>query len=111
MKRRATRSSAPSEREAEQLRREIHALGDYAHVTVRCSHGHLVICGDDNEPVARLTPLAMGRFGLSFHRHTGRWEPMPFIGDLAEQAHTLTAVLAPYLQRCDFSDAKSGSDH
>jgi antitoxin (DNA-binding transcriptional repressor) of toxin-antitoxin stability system len=109
--RKSVRTAAPSEREAEILRREIHALGDYAHVTVRCQRGHLVICADDDAPVARLTPLGRGNFGMSFHRHTGAWEKMPFVGDLPEQASTLVATLAPYLQRYDFSDTKSGSDH
>ena len=109
--RKSGRDSPPSDRDAEQLRREIHSIGDYAHVTVRCSRGHLVICGDDDEPIARLTPLGMGRFGMSFHRHTGQWEPMPFVGDLPEQARTLTTTLAPYLQRWDCPVTKSGSDH
>ena len=105
------RTAAPTERDAEILRLEIHALGDYAHVTVRCQRGHLVIGTEDDDPVARLTPLGRRNFGMSFHRHTGAWEKMPFVGELAEQANTLVATLAPYLQRYAFPDTNSGSDH
>jgi hypothetical protein len=65
------------------LRRAIHALGDYEHVSVRAGRGHLTICGDDGAPVARATPLGAGQFGLSYHTHTGLWEPMPVVADLA----------------------------
>jgi len=33
---------------------------------------------------ARLTHLGAGTFGLSFEKHTGRWEKTPFVGPLAE---------------------------
>lgn len=33
---------------------------------------------------ARLTHLGAGVFGLSFMRHTGRWEKTPFTGELRE---------------------------
>ena len=102
---------APTDDDADQLRRELHALGDFSHVTVRSERGHLIISGDAGDPVARLTPLGSAQFGMSFHRHTGRWEPMPFVGDLSQQANNLVAALGPYLQRDDFSDSKSGSDH
>lgn len=102
---------APTDDDADRLRRELHALGDFAHVNVRAARGHLVITADGDDPVARLTPLGEGHYGMSFHRHTGRWEQMPFVGNLSEQASTLVAALGAYLQRYDFSDIKSGSDH
>jgi len=104
------RLSTPTQQDAEALRRAIHALGDYGHVTVRTARGHLNIFVDEGPPVARFTPLGAGQFGLSFRTHTGRWEPMPFMGDLVQLAHALVAALGPYLQRWDFSDRKSGSD-
>ncbi|HLA24434.1 MAG TPA: hypothetical protein VJ206_03495 [bacterium] len=102
-------ASAPTEQDAEHLRREIHTLGDYAHVGVRAERGHLLICPDD-EPVARLTPLGNEQYGLSFHSHTGRWEPMPFAGDLPQQARNIVSALGMYLER-SLSDSNSGSDH
>lgn len=109
--RKIAHTPAPTDDDAARLRREIHALGDFAHVTVRPARGHLVISGDGNDPVARLTPIGAGQYGMSFRRHTGLWEPMPFVGDLSQQANTLIAALGAYLQHDDFSDSKTGSDH
>jgi hypothetical protein len=106
-----TRLATPTGQDAEALRRAIHALGEYAHVTVRAERGHLTIFAHEGPPVARCTPLGGGQFGLSFRTHTGRWEPMPFVGDLTSLADDLVTTLAPYLQRWDFPDRNSGSDH
>jgi hypothetical protein len=106
-----TRRGWPTPTDADVLRRAIHALGDYGHVSVRAARGHLTICGDDGAPVARATPLGAGQFGLSFHTHTGRWEQMPVVADLTRLAHDLVGLLGPHLQRWDLPDRKSGSDH
>lgn len=105
------RRPGPTPEDADVLRRAIHALGDYGHVSVRAARGHLTIFVDAGAPVARATPLGAGQFGLSFHTHTGRWEPMPVVADLMRLAHDLVGLLGPYLQRFDFPDRKSGSDH
>ena len=52
-----------------------------------------------------------GHYGLSFMRHTGRWEPMPFSGPLQEMADTVVSTLGAYLARYDFPRGISGSDH
>jgi hypothetical protein len=106
-----TQGLRPTPDDADVLRRAIHALGDYGHVSVRAARGHLTICVDEGVPVARATPLGAGQFGLSFHTHTGRWEPMPVVVDITRLAHDLVGLLGPYLQRWDFPDRKSGSDH
>jgi hypothetical protein len=98
-------------REAETL---IHARGNYAHVHVRPSRNHLVVeleGGERREPVARLTYLGERRFGLSFHRHTGRWEPMPFSGPLEAATSELVQMLGPYLVPLDFPLDISGTGH
>jgi antitoxin (DNA-binding transcriptional repressor) of toxin-antitoxin stability system len=105
------RSTAVSALEADALQRVLHALGDYAHVVVRAERGHLNVFVDDGPPVARVTPLSTNQYGLSFHSHTGRWEKMPFVGELVPLAHDLVTALGPDLERPDFSDRKSGSDH
>lgn len=110
-RRHAPSKSPPSDREARQLRDAIHLLGNYTHVDVRARRGHLTIYAGDQLPVARLTPLGSGWYALSFHSHTGRWEPMPFSGPLPAMADTLVTALGPHLERWDFSDWKSGSDH
>jgi len=110
--RRAARlATTPTEQEAERLQAEIRALGEYGHVSVRSARGHLSIFAGDELPVARLTPLGAGQYGLSFMRHTGRWEPMPFSGRLSNMADTLVSTLGPYLARYDFSSGINGSDH
>ena len=103
--------ATPTEQEAERLQAGIRALGDYAHVSVRLTRGHLGIFAGDGQPVARLTPLGAGQYGLSFMRHTGRWEAMPFSGHLADMADTVISTLSPYLARYDFPSVMSGSDH
>ena len=95
---------------ARRLEHSIHELGPFDHVHARALRGHLNLYNED-DPVARLTPLGGGGYRLSFRRHTGRWEPMPFAGPLDEMAATLVTTLEPYLQRWTFPDTNSGSDH
>jgi len=106
-----TRSTPVSPVEADTLQRALHALGDYAHVAVRVERGHLNVFVDDGAAVVRVTPLGATQYGLSFHSHTGRWEKMPFVGELVPLAHDLIAVLGPYLERADFSGGTRGSGH
>jgi hypothetical protein len=101
----------PPQDAADELVRAIQALGDYSHVTVRPTRGHLNVYAGNEDPVARLTALGAGLYRLSFHTHTGRWEPMPFMGDTPKIAQTLVTCLAPYLEPDDFPGGKSGSDH
>ena len=96
--------------EVAQLTAAIHGLGNYTHVTVEAQRGFLYIHAND-EPVARLTRLAGDHYGLSFHHHTGRWEPTPFTGDLAQLAAVLVAEFGAYLASYDFPSTESGSDH
>ena len=88
----------------------IRADGRHDHVTVRAERGHLYVEVDE-EPIVRLDPLARDQYGLSFHRHTGRWEPTPFTGDVGRLADVITTVFAPHLESYDFPPTKSGSDH
>jgi hypothetical protein len=112
MKARKLRSrSKPTDEVAERLRAAIHSVGDYKHVQVRAERGHLNIYADEFDPVARLTPLGGGEYGLSFRNHHGRWEPMPFAGTIRELAQVIVTTLGIYLERWDFSVTKSGSKH
>jgi hypothetical protein len=109
----ATRNpKAVTDQAAHQLQAGIRRLGNFEHVSARVQRGHLVVVsGDDEWPVARLTLLGGDHYALSFRRHDGRWEPMPFAGPLDDVATTLATTLAPYLQPVDFPSAISGSDH
>ena len=109
--RKPTRLPTPTPQEAATLQQAVQTLGDYAHVSVRAGRGHLNIFVHDGDPVARCTPLGAGHYGLSFHNHSGRWEPIPIIADLSRLARDLVNVLGPYLQRWDFPDTKNGSHH
>lgn len=110
--RKKTSSVAPLFKDdAERLTQAIRALGNYSHVAVRAGRSHLNIFAGHDDPVARFTPLGAGRYGLSFHTHTGRWEPMPFMGDAPQIAEALVTALAPYLEPDDFPRKISGSDH
>ncbi len=68
-------------------------------VDVRAQRGHLYVYPDTNEDwaVARLTPLGAAGYGLSFHHHAGRWEPMPYSGALDELAQVIVEQLSPFL--------------
>ena len=107
--RRHSRAS-PHDQAAEECCAAIKALGDYAHVTVRAQRGLLYVYTDDPEdPVARLHPLRDVTYGLSFHHHTGRWEPMPFSGDLAHMATVIVQTLGAYLTPWGNAPWNSGS--
>jgi len=84
--------------------------GRHNHVTVRAERGFLYVDVDE-EPVVRLEPLAGKTYRLSFHHHSGRWEPTPFTGDLGRLASVLTTEFGAYLNSYDFPPAKSGPDH
>jgi len=112
----ATRKTPPkslaTESEATRLAQLIHELGDYAHVSVRAERGHLcVYVGDDEDAVARLTPAAGGQYGLSFHNHTGRWEPMPVSGEMAHVARDMINHLGIYFDKVNFSNGNSRSGY
>lgn len=104
-------SGGLTDAEASCLRDAIHALGDYAHVSVRAQRGHFTVLVGQDDPVARLTPLGAGQYGLSFHRHTGQWDKMPIAGPLPGIARDLVDALGPYLERGDFPGGTYGSDH
>jgi len=100
-----------TDQEAQRLSDAIRSLGNYDHVRVRAERGHLNIYPDEYEPIARFSPLGGGQYSLSFRNHSGRWEPMPFAGDISHLAQDLVTTLAPYLERWDFSNRKSGSEY
>ncbi len=107
-----SRAPAPTARDVEALRAHVAALGNYDHLAMRAQPGHIVI-GNGGAPVARLTPIGGGAFGLSFCTHDGRWERMPFFGPLGPQASSLVSVLGPYLapHHHHFPDVSGGSEH
>jgi len=87
--------------DAARLQELLRARGNRDHVAVRAARGHLLVEARDAdvppEVVARATPLGGGAFGLSFHSHTGRWEPMPVGGTLEDIAEAVNDLLGPYI--------------
>jgi hypothetical protein len=69
----------------------------YDHVTVRAEQGFLYVDVDE-EPIVRLEPLSGDHYGLSFHHHAGRWEPMPFSGDVGRLASVVMTEFGAYLE-------------
>lgn len=85
---------------AQRLQDLIRAKGQYGHVEVRSRGQNLVVevvSDDGRDPVARATPITSKEYGLSFHSHTGRWEPLPVTGDLDEIARSITEELGAYI--------------
>jgi hypothetical protein len=60
-----------------------------------------VLSGGETYPVARLTSIEPGRYGLAFRLHTGRWDPLPLHGTLEEVASGAAQMLAPHLDPPD----------
>lgn len=52
---------------------------------------------DDAQKHARFTHIAGNAWGLSFPRHTGKWEKSPFTGTLDELVDTLVGNFPHYL--------------
>ena len=114
MRQNKTWSRWEAEESARHAEAAIRTRGAYEHVHVRPRGGHLVVETDTPEgpwPVARLTRLGADEFGLSFRRHTGRWEPMPFAGPLHNVVADLCDSLAPYLERDEHPLDTCGTDH
>ncbi len=92
----------------------IRSRGDYDHIQVRPHGAHLLVeaaWDGDTETIARMTHLGAQQFGLGFKTHSGCWEPMPFTGPLASVTQDLVEVLAPYLERANFSFDMGGTGH
>ena len=88
---------------AKQVERLIRERGDYDHVFVRPYGSHLIVESRDEQgalPIARLTYLGGDQFEFAFHRHTGRWEPMPFMGSLQAVTDDLidTLISSPQVE-------------
>lgn len=77
----------------------LRAHSQLSKVDVRAQRGALFVYpgADEDWAVARLSPLGASNYGLSFHHHTGRWEPMPHCGTLQELAAVIVEQLSPFL--------------
>lgn len=89
------------QRRAAELQRQLAALTGHDRASVRPYGKHLLIqmpSSDTAHTVARITEIARDTYSSAFRSHTGRWEPLPGRGNLAETAELVVALLAPYLE-------------
>src|SRR5437899_11061251 len=90
-----------AQRRAAELQRQLATLTGHNQASVRPYGKHLLIQmhRDDDvvDTVARITELARNAHSSAFSSHTGRWEPLPGTGTLAETAELVVTLLAPYL--------------
>jgi hypothetical protein len=88
-----------TQRKAAELQRQLATLTGHDQATVRPYGKHLLIQmqrNDTVDTVARLTEVGRNLYTSAFRSHTGRWEPLPGTGDLAETADLVVSLLAPY---------------
>ena len=89
-----------AQRKAAELQRQLATLTGHDQVTVKPYGKHLLIQmkrDDTVDTVARLTEVGRNTYTSAFRSHTGRWEPLPGIGNLAETSDLVVSLLAPYL--------------
>lgn len=113
----ATRPPGPDAL-AEVVRTKLLTLGDFAHLHVRRQADTIVIeqpgppdAPEERHAVLRLTSIGGFRFGLSLRRHTGRWEPIPVSGVLANVLASAVSMFGPWLAPEPFVGDTSETDY
>ena len=89
-----------AQRKAAELQRQLATLTGHDQVTVKPYGKHLLIQmkrDDTVDTVARLSEVGRNTYTSAFRSHTGRWEPLPGIGNLVETTDLVVSLLAPYL--------------
>jgi len=74
---------------------------DLRHLQVKVRGTTLLVVAHEQhgeEPVARLTPVGRGQYGLSIFWHNGKWQRMPVVGGLVEIVEGLHQDFAFMLQ-------------
>ena len=87
------------QRKAAELERQLATLTGHRRARVKPYGKHLLIQmhrEDHVDTIARLTELGRNSYSAAFRSHTGRWEPLPGIGDLATVADLVVTLLNPY---------------
>jgi len=87
--------------DAEELEEELAKHDGLTHLRVKKRGDSLIIysgASKDAQNHARLTYLGGDDWGLSFPKHTGRWERTPFTGTKEEILDTLVSNFRCYLE-------------
>ena len=90
-----------AQRKAAELQRQLASLTGHALAHVKPYGKHLLIQmhrEDHVDTIARLTELGRNSYSSAFRSHTGRWEPLPAMGDLATVADLVVSLLGPYFE-------------
>lgn len=85
---------------ASRLRDLLHARAGHAHLDVESRGAQLTIVAvqdGQKAPLARLTLLPQGGYGLSLMWHTGRWQRLPVVGAPADVVNVLLEDYADLL--------------
>lgn len=85
----------------EHLEQLIEHADGFDHLRVKKHGEHLILysgSADDEQKHARLTHLHGDEWGLSFWKHTGRWEKTPFTGTIEDLFATLTENFPMFLE-------------
>jgi hypothetical protein len=69
---------------------------DLTHLRV-VKRGQTLTITNESHPEVRLSLIAQGEWRLDFRHHSDRWQPTPFVGDIAEMVDL--AVSMGRLQR------------
>jgi len=89
---------AIDEYDIQQLEALLARTSDFKHLRVKKRGDSLTIfSGQPHHPHARFTAIDRDAWGLSFPRHTGRWERTPFVGTMEEVFNTLADDFRFYL--------------
>jgi hypothetical protein len=85
---------------AAELQRLLAELTGHTAAHVRPYGKHLLIQmrrDDALDTVARLTETARHHYTAAFRTHSGRWEPLPAVGNMRQTAEAVVTMLASYL--------------
>lgn len=89
---------------AQRLATRLKELLGHDQIAVRAhgSHLHIRLVEADMETVvARLTEIRTGKFAAAYRNHSGRWEPLPGVGQLEQAAQIVVDCLGTYLEPLD----------
>ena len=78
--------------------------GGLGHLEVRRHGASLVLytrLGEEKVNRARFTAVSRTRWRIDIARHTGKWEPTPFVGSLLTVFGILTGDLTPWIAPLD----------
>ena len=98
------------------VRDKLRSLGSYDHLLVYRQGDHFFIAHPNTGPeevdqVLRISGLGHFRFGLSFRRSDGQWEPAPITGVMFHVLAEAVQAFGPWLALRPVMSATCETDH